>query len=100
MTEAELRRLAQIERQLVAEWPELRRMFDDVAAQHDRRRRRAWGWAAAGTLLVGAALLVAGLAVGLPGLAVSALCPPLALGVLLLGELLLGPEVLGRGRHR
>lgn len=89
MTDAELRQLAQIERQLVAESPALRRLFDDVAAQRHRRRRRAWARAGAGTLLISVALLAAGLAVGLPGLAVSALCPPITFGILLLGGLLL-----------
>ena len=95
MTDAELHQLAQIERQLVAESPELRRLFDDAAAKRYRRRRRAWCWAGTLTLLISVALLAAGVAAALPGLAVMALCPPIAYGILLLGSL-----HLARGSRR
>jgi hypothetical protein len=98
MTNAELQELAQIERRLVEESPQLRRLFDRAAATQHRRRRRAWCWAGVVSLLVGAALLAGGLTVGLPGLAVFALCPPLTFGVVLLGIFARGR--LGRGRRR
>ena len=100
MTDAELRQLAQIERQLLAESPDLRRLFDDAEAKRYRRRRQGWWWAGAGTLLLSVALLAAGLGAGLPGLAVTALCPPIAFGLLLLGCLLFAPGALGSGRAR
>lgn len=87
MTDAEMRQLAQIERQLVAESPELRRLFDDAAVAERRRRHRAWWWGGLATLVASLALLGCGLGLGIPGLAVSALCPPLAFGVVLLGGL-------------
>lgn len=103
MTDAELRTLAQIERQLVTESPELRLLFDGAAAER-RRRRRVWGAAGLLTVLVSVALLGCGIGLGLPGLAVSSLCPPIAFAVVLLGVLLAGkghgPLRRGPGRRR
>lgn len=87
MTDAEMRQLAQIERQLALESPELRRLFDDAAVAERRRRRLAWWAGGLAAALAGLALLGCGLALGIPGLAVSALCPPLAFAVVLLGAL-------------
>ena len=85
MTDAEMHQLAQIERQLSVESPELRRLFDDAAVAEHRRRRRAWWLAGLLTVLAGLALLGFGVGLGIPGLAVGALCPPIAFGVVLLG---------------
>jgi hypothetical protein len=100
MTNAELQELAQIERRLVEESPQLRRLFDRAAAVQHRRRRQAWCWAGGVTLLVSTALLVAGLTVGLPGLAVFALCPLLTFGVVLLGSWLPARLRPARARRR
>jgi type VI protein secretion system component VasF len=102
MTDAELRQLAQIELRLAAESPELRRLFDGPASPSRRRRRRAWSAAGVLTAVVALVLLGCGAGLGLPGLAVSALCPPLTFGVLLLGNLLAGRRAArhGSGRNR
>ena len=102
MINAESRQLAQIERRLVAESPELRRLFEDAAAAERRRRRRAWGWAGVLTAVVGLALLGCGVGLGLPGLAVTALCPPIAFGIVLAGTVFLSrgaPGLRSGGRR-
>lgn len=100
MTDAELRQLALIERQLVAESPGLRRLFDDAAASERKRRRRLWSFAGAVTLLVSVGLLAVGLATALTGLAVFAVCPPLTFGIVLVGWVLLARGTLRVRRDR
>jgi Protein of unknown function (DUF3040) len=85
MTNAEMRQLAEIERRLTTEYPDLLRLFADVPAHQARRRHRQWLWAGVLVAAVSAGLLAAGLAVGLTGLAVTAVCPVAAYGVVVTG---------------
>jgi len=85
MTNAEMRQLAEIERRLTTEYPDLRQLFSEAADQRARARRWAWLWVGVLALAVSAGLLAAGLALGLPALAVTAACPVVAYAVLLTG---------------
>jgi hypothetical protein len=85
MTNAEMRQLAEIERRLTTEYPDLLRLFADVPARPARKRNRQWLWAGVLVAAVSAGLLAAGLAVGLTGLAVTAVCPVAAYAVVLAG---------------
>jgi hypothetical protein len=86
MTNAEMRQLAEIERRLTTEYPDLRRLFADAAGARARARR--WAWLGVGVLAVAVSvgLLSAGLALHLPALAVTAVCPAAAYAVLLTGH--------------
>jgi hypothetical protein len=85
MTNAEMRQLAEIERRLTSEYPDLLRLFAAEPAPRSRNRSRRWLWAGALVAAVSAGLLAAGLALGLPGLAVTAVCPVAAYAVVLAG---------------
>jgi Protein of unknown function (DUF3040) len=85
MTDTERRRLAEIDRALSAESPELARILAGAGGR-SRTARWAWAWAGAGTVVVGLLLLGLAAALGLVALAVFALCPPLTFLVLLLGD--------------
>jgi undecaprenyl pyrophosphate phosphatase UppP len=85
MTNAELRQLAEIERRLTTEYPDLTRLFAEAAGRRIRSRRRWWLWAGVLVAVLAAALLGVGLALGLAGLAVTAACPVVAYAVVLGG---------------
>jgi hypothetical protein len=85
MTNAEMRQLAEIERRLTSEYPDLLRLFADVPARRERRRHRQWLWAGVLVAAVSVGLLVAGLVVGMAGLAVTSVCPIAAYGVVVGG---------------
>jgi hypothetical protein len=85
MTNAELRQLAEIERRLTTEYPDLLRLFADESRHRRRTRRWQWLWAGVLVAVVAAGLLTAGLVVGLTGLAVTAVCPVAAYAVVLAG---------------
>jgi undecaprenyl pyrophosphate phosphatase UppP len=85
MTNAEMRQLAEIERRLTTEYPDLTRLFAEAAGRRPRARRRWELWAGILVAVVAAALLGVGLALGLPGLAVTAACPVVAYAVVLAG---------------
>jgi hypothetical protein len=85
MTNAEMRQLAEIERRLTSEYPDLLRLFADVPVHRARKRHRQWLWAGVLVAAVSVGLLAAGLAVGLTGLAVTAVCPVAAYAVVLAG---------------
>jgi Protein of unknown function (DUF3040) len=85
MTDTERQRLAEIDRVLSAESPELARILAGAGGSGGFRAGR-WGWAGAGALAVGLLLLGLAAALGLVALAVFALCPPLTFLVLLLGN--------------
>ena len=97
MTNAEMRQLAEIERRLTNEYPDLLRLFAEAAGHRARARRRWWLWAGVLVAAVSVALLAAGLAVGLTGLAVMAVCPVSAYAVVATGYWLAHG---GRGRVR
>jgi Protein of unknown function (DUF3040) len=86
MTNAEMRQLAEIERRLTTEYPDLLRLFTEAAGHRARARRRTWLWAGVLVAAVSAGLLAAGLAVGLTGLAVTAVCPVAAYAVVAAGH--------------
>jgi hypothetical protein len=81
MTNAEMRQLAEIERRLTTEYPDLLRLFAEVAGHRARARRRRWLWAGVLVAAVSAGLFGTGLALGLTGLAVTAICPVAAYAV-------------------
>jgi 4-amino-4-deoxy-L-arabinose transferase-like glycosyltransferase len=85
MTDTERQRLAEIDRALSAESPELARILAGAAGA-SRWRTARWAWTGAGTVVVGLLLLGLAAALGLVALAVFALCPPLTFGVILLGS--------------
>ncbi|WP_299957368.1 DUF3040 domain-containing protein [uncultured Modestobacter sp.] len=77
MTNSEEQVLADIERQLTTEEPELHRLFSGGESVPDDELRR-WRLAGLLTVLVSGLLLVVGLAVGGTVLAVFAACPVIA----------------------
>ena len=85
MTDTERQRLAEIDRVLSAESPELARILAGVAGS-GRSRAGRWAWAGGGAVAIGLLLLGLAAALGLVALAVFALCPPLTFLVLLLGD--------------
>jgi hypothetical protein len=85
MTNAEMRQLAEIERRLTTEYPDLTRLFADVSRHRARIRHRQWLWAGVLVAVISAGLLTAGLVVGMTGLAVTAVCPVAAYAVVAAG---------------
>ena len=85
MTNAEMRQLAEIERRLTTEYPDLLRLFADAPARQEGRRHKQWLWAGVLVAAVSVGLLAGGLAVGLTGLAVTSACPVAAYGVVVAG---------------
>src|SRR3954447_23645640 len=92
MTDTERQRLAEIDRVLSAESPELARILAGAGGSGGVRAGR-WGWGGAGApagglllLGLGGALGPGGVARGRGALPVFALCPPLTFLVLLLGN--------------
>jgi type VI protein secretion system component VasF len=85
MTNAEMRQLAEIERRLTTEYPDLTRLFAEATGRRTRAQRRWWLWAGMLVALAAAALLGVGLALRLTGLAVTAACPVVAYAVVLGG---------------
>lgn len=81
MTNAELRQLADIERRLMTEYPDLTRLFAEAAGRRSRVRRRLWIGSAVLVALIAAAMVATGLALHLTGLAVAAVCPVIAYAV-------------------
>ena len=81
MTNAEMRQLAEIERRLTSEYPDLLRLFAEAAGHRARARRRWWLWAGVVVAAVSVGLLAAGLALGITGLAVPAAGPVAAYAV-------------------
>lgn len=85
MTNAEMRQLADIERRLTTEYPDLLRLFSETAGHRARARRRWWLWAGVLVAAVSAGFLAAGLAARITGLAVMAACPVVAYAVVAAG---------------
>lgn len=74
MTSAEQQQLAAIERHLIDESPGLAHAL--TGGRHrDPADRRRWALAGMASALVSLVLLVVGIGVGVPALAVSSLCP-------------------------
>lgn len=85
MTNFEQRQLADIERRLIAESPDLDRILTGAGGrQSGVRRRRGWWWAGGVTVLISVALIWVGVGLGLVAVAVAAVCPPVTY-LLLLG---------------
>lgn len=85
MTNFEQRQLADIERRLITESPELDQILTGEARRQSAMQRRRWRCAAAVTALISVVLVCVGVGLGLTAVAVTAACPPVTYLVLRLG---------------